>query len=136
MHRFSVLLPAALLARAAPFAGQAAATLFDFESEAEQAALPYRVRGATTLDPVPEFATSGRTALRFATPAWKKGMPEWPSFTLKPAVTNWSDYDRFVLDLTNPAEERFLFALFVSDSKVPFREGLSHTFELPTCGYI
>ena len=135
MQRLSAILPAALLALVAPGAASAAATLFDFESEAERAALPYRARGAKTLDPVPEFATSGALALRFATPVWKKGMDEWPSFTLKPSVTNWSDYDRLVLDLVNPAEERFFFSLFVSDTKVPFQKGLSHPFALPTRGY-
>jgi len=111
--------------------GQAATTLFDFETDA----LPYRVRGQTKLDTVPDFATSGKMALRFTSLAWKRGMPEWPSFEFKTPLRNWSGYDRLVVDITNPSEEQFSFAMFVSDSKVPFRQGLHYSFALPSHGW-
>lgn len=113
----------------------AATTVFDFETSAEAAALPYRTKGKTALAPDQAFATSGTNSLRFTSAAWKQGMPEWPAFELKPAVHDWKGFDRLVLDITNPNEERFSFSLFVSDTRVPIRKGLSHTFALPSFGY-
>ncbi len=113
----------------------AATTIFDFETAAEAAALPYRSKGKTALAPDQAFATSGTNSLRFTSAAWKQGMPEWPAFELKPSVRDWRGYDRLVLDITNPNEERFSFALFVSDTLVPIRKGLSHAFALPSFGY-
>ena len=113
----------------------AVTTVFDFETAADLNALPYRIKGKTSLDAVQSFATSGTNALRFSTVAWAKGLPEWPSFELKPAVRDWKGYDRLVVDITNPNEACYSFALFVSDSKVPIRKGLSHTFAVPSFGF-
>lgn len=112
----------------------AATMLFDFESAADAKSLPYRTRGKTALDIVPEFASSGTNSLRFTSPVWKQGLPEWPSFELKPSLRDWSDYDRLAVDIVNSSEERFFFSLYVSDSRVPFREGLNHRFALASCG--
>jgi hypothetical protein len=113
----------------------AAAPLFDFEDPGAVAALPYRSRAKTALDIVPAFATSGTNSLRIRSAAWQPGMPEWPAFELKPPLRDWRGYDRLVIDLTNPSETRFPFALFVSDSKVPIRQGLHHTFAVPSFGF-
>ncbi len=113
----------------------ASTAVFDFETVADLGALPFRAKGKTALDVVQAFATSGTNALRFSSAAWKSGMPEWPAFELSPRVNDWKGYDRLVVDITNPSEERFSFALFVSDSKVPVRKGLSHTFAVPSFGY-
>lgn len=113
----------------------AATTVFDFETPAEAAALPYREKGITALAPDQAFATSGTNSLRFTSAAWKQGMPEWPAFELKTTARDWRAYDRLVVDITNPNEERYPFALFVSDTRVPFRKGLHHTFALPSFGY-
>jgi hypothetical protein len=113
----------------------AATSLFDFEAAGEASALPYRTRGKTSLEVVQAFATSGTNALRFSSAAWTNGMPEWPSFEIKPGVRDWKGYDRLVVDLTNPNEERYAFALLISDTKVPIRRGLSHTFVAPSFGY-
>ena len=113
----------------------AVTSVFDFEAAADLGALPYRAKGKTSLDAAQSFATSGTNALRFSTAAWTKGLPEWPSFELKPAVRDWKGYDRLVVDITNPNGERYGFALFVSDSKVPIRKGLSHTFAVPSFGF-
>ncbi|HRR32505.1 MAG TPA: DUF6067 family protein [Kiritimatiellia bacterium] len=119
----------------AAFTASAAAPLFDFEGPDAADALPYRSRGKTSLDIVPAFATSGTNSLRFSSAAWKPGMPEWPSFELKPTLRDWRGYDRLVIDLTNPSETRFSFVLFVSDSKIPIRNGLHHTFAVPSFGF-
>ena len=134
MRRSSVLSAACLAALAAIPAAARAALLFGFETDAEAAALPYRVRGGATLDPAAEFATEGAKALRFATPAWKQGMAEWPSFDLKPPVRDWTAFDRLAVDITNPSDERFLFGLFVTDAAVKLQQGLSHRFDLPSRG--
>jgi hypothetical protein len=129
-------LQALLLSLALPAVPASAATLLcDFETDAEMAVLRWASQGQSKLERVAAFATSGQSALQFTTPAWKTGMPEWPAFELRPAVRDWTGYDRLVMDITNPGEERHLFSLFVSDSKVPFRKGLSHSFDLPSHGF-
>ena len=62
-------------------------------------------------------------------------MPEWPAFELKTPLRDWRGYDRLVVDITNPSETRFPFSLFVSDSKVPIRQGLRHSFAVPSSGF-
>lgn len=126
---------AAILCLATSVTAQAATTLLDFESEAELSLLPYRERGKTRLEVVPQFATHGRASLRFSTPAWKKGMPEWPSFEMKSPERDWSSCDRLLVDITNLSPERHFFSLMVSDSKVPVRQGLHYSFELASLGY-
>ncbi len=103
--------------------------------EPDEAALPYRARRGTTLDATADFATEGTNALRFASPVWTNGMPEWPAFDLKPPVRDWRGFDRLVVDITNPSEAQFLFGLYVTDSKVRLQEGLGHLFELPARGW-
>ncbi|MDD4102794.1 MAG: DUF6067 family protein [Kiritimatiellae bacterium] len=113
----------------------AAVPLFDFDSPGAVGGLPYRRRSKTALDIVTAFATSGTNSLRFSSAAWQPGMPEWPAFELKPTLRDWRDYDRLVIDITNPSETRFPFKLFVSDSKIPIRQGLQHTFAVPSFGF-
>jgi hypothetical protein len=113
----------------------AVTTVFDFETAADLNALPYRTQNKTALAVVQTFATAGTNALRFTTAAWKKGLPEWPAFELKPAVRDWKGYDRLVVDITNPNEEQYPFALFVSDTNTPVRKGLHQTFAVPSYGY-
>ncbi len=119
----------------ATLTASAAAPLFDFEGPDAAAALPYRSRAQTALDIVPAFATSGTNSLRFSSAEWQPGMPEWPAFELKTPLRDWRGYDRLVVDITNPSETRFPFSLFVSDSKVPIRQGLRHSFAVPSSGF-
>lgn len=114
---------------------QAATLLSDFETDADLAAWRWASQGKSQMQRSPNFATSGQTSLLFLSPAWKKSLPEWPAFEFKPSVTNWSGYDRLVVDIINPNANRPHFALFISDGKVPFRKGLSYTFSLPAQGY-
>ncbi len=62
-------------------------------------------------------------------------MPQWPAFQGKPAVSDWRHFDRLVIDITNPSDAREIFCLLISDSKVPFRQGLSYGFALPSRGF-
>ena len=109
--------------------------LFDFETNSDVSGLKWSSKGQSELKRSPRFATSGSSSLLFTSPAWRKGMPEWPSFEVRPPITNWNGFDRLVIDITNPNEERYFFSLFVSDSKVPFRKGLSYQFDLPARGF-
>ena len=46
----------------------------------------------------------GRWAYRFRiTKPWSEDLPEWPSVTLKTSVTDFSPYDRLVIDMFNDA---------------------------------
>ncbi len=112
----------------------AATTLFDFESEADLGTL--HDEGKPTLGPgktlecAERFATSGRFALKFSTPRWRTGLPQWPAFECRPPVTDWSGFDRLVFDVTNPGEPAQTLSLFISDGKTPTRQGLAHTARL------
>jgi hypothetical protein len=112
-----------------------AASLCDFETDADVVRLKWASRGQSQLERSSAFASCGETSLKFTSPAWKQGMPEWPAFEFKPDERDWSGYDRLVVDVTNPTADAHHFALFVSDTTVPFREGLSYTFKLPESGY-
>ena len=47
---------------------------------------------------------NGRWAFRFrVTKSWCGELPQWPSVNLKPTVTDWSGYDRLVMDVYNDA---------------------------------
>ena len=113
----------------------AATTVFDFEGDDSIATWRIRSAGQDKLERAPRFATSGKSSMMFATPAWKEGMEQWPAFDTKPPVKDWRPYDRLVVDITNPQGDRHFFSVLISDSKVPFRKGLSYRFDLPAHGF-
>lgn len=113
----------------------AATSLCDFETDADVARLKWASRGQSQLERSSAFASSGGASLKFTSPTWKQGMPEWPAFEFRPEERDWSGYERLVVDVTNLSAEAHHFAMFASDSKVPFREGLNHLFNLPEYGY-
>lgn len=126
------------LAGAVPIA--AGTTLMDFETETDLQRWHYERRDASV--PVREaarsdrFATSGGFSLRFTSPAWKPGLPEWPAFECTPPLTDWSGFDRLAFDVTNPgAAEQRLF-LFLSDSKIATRNGYLERMVLPPHSYL
>ncbi|MEI6501446.1 MAG: hypothetical protein WCP21_10545, partial [Armatimonadota bacterium] len=83
----------------------AATTLLDFETDAEVRLFHDEGRATAGNFPVTRetrWATSGQYSLCFRSPKWQSGLSEWPAIELKPPVTDWSSYDRLVLDLTNP----------------------------------
>ena len=82
------------------------------------------------LTPAKEYAIFDANCLRFKTPKWEKGMPEWPSCQAKPLIVDWTPYDRLLLDITNPHPESQRLSLFISDSKIPFRKALGDGFTL------
>ena len=118
--------------------GQAATVLSDFETDADVQAWRNEGGGSNTRFPVTReerWATSGSFSLCFRSPKWQAGMSEWPACELEPAVTDWSGYDRLVLDITNPTafEQKLMF--FVTDSKVATRSSLLTRTALPRRSY-
>ncbi|MBR4675398.1 MAG: DUF4091 domain-containing protein [Victivallales bacterium] len=82
------------------------------------------------LTPAKEYSIFEANCLRFKTPKWEKGMPEWPSCQAKPLIADWTPYDRLLLDISNPHPESQRLSLFISDSKIPFRKALGDGFTL------
>lgn len=70
-------------------------------------------------------------ALRFATPRWEQGMPEWPSCEAAPLVRDWRPYDRIALDVINVRPELRRLSMFISDSKIPFRKAYGNSISVP-----
>ena len=82
----------------------AAVPLIDFESEAERKAAP-RLNRATYRFGLTNFcATSGKHSFFLSVDKWKPGDYEWPAFTLKVPMNDWSAYDRLVFDVVNLGE--------------------------------
>lgn len=115
--------------------GAAGTVVGDFETDDDLAALRWASQGSSRIERASSYASHGSSALRFVSPAWRQGAPEWPAFEWTPAVRDWRPYDRLVIDLVNPQPERPHFALFVSDSKVPVRQGLHYSFDVREYGY-
>ncbi len=113
-------------------AGHEPVILLSFEEEDAAARLPYRERRGTTLDIADRYATDGRHSLRFRTPVWSNGLPEWPSFEFRVPQGDWRAFDRLAMDVVNHGTSAARIEMFVSDSKVPFREGLYHHFTVPS----
>ena len=61
--------------------------------------------------------------------------PEWPASELNPSPRDWSGYDRFVLDITNPTEHEHKLFFLISDSDTPTRSGLLSSNVLPPRSY-
>ena len=72
-------------------------------------------------------SADGNTGIRFTTPKYPGKGEQWPAFEFKPAVTDWSEYDRLVIDLVNASDGDVRFSIYISDSKKPFRKSLLTT---------
>ena len=112
----------------------AATFLYDFETDAERAAVPRVSNGEFEIGVTNGFATSGDHALSFVCNPWREGMDEWPSFTLPSPVADWRGYDRLVVDVVNAEEEGDDICLFVAGPEGRIQNGLSAAFRLPGKG--
>lgn len=63
------------------------------------------------LERSPASASSGQSALRL-----HKSNTTWISVACQPPVTDWTKYDRLVLDITNPASRKHLIGLLIADA--------------------
>ena len=113
----------------------AATLLYDFETDAERAAVPRIENAGFTVGVTNGFATSGNHALSFVCKPWQEGMDEWPSFTLPSPVADWRGYDRFVVDVVNADEGGDNICLFVAGPDGRIQNGLSDAFRIPGKGY-
>ena len=112
----------------------AVTVLFDFETDDEIGV--WHNEHATilgsdkTLTRSESFAASGRYSMRFTTPAWRPaehgGAQKWPAFEGTPPITDWSKYDRLVMEMVNLTDATQKMMLFISDSKKATRNGLIH----------
>ena len=112
----------------------AATLLYDFETDAERAAVPRVSNGEFEIGVTNGFATSGDHALSFVCKPWREGMDEWPSFTLPSPVADWRGYDRLVVDVVNAEEEGDDLCLFVAGPEGRIQNGLAASFRLPGKG--
>ena len=114
----------------------AAEVLYDFETEAERKAVPAAEGKTFSVCVTNAFATSGTHALGFTCQPWKNGMPQWPSFTLKSPVKDWSGYDRLVVDVVSMGEAGDSLNVFIAGPEGRVQNGLNSTMRLPGKGYV
>lgn len=110
-----------------------AETIFDFEREDEQA--PRFSNKDWQIGVTNRYATSGSHSLFFYCASWKDGMARWPSFNLLPKITDWSGYDRLVIDLINLDDGGDFLGTFIAEKEGRIQNGLSATTSLPGYGY-
>jgi len=79
----------------------ASGTILDFETEAEREIVPAIDNASCKVCVTNRFATSGENALAFVCADWRPGMQIWPSFTMNIRATDWTGYDRLVIDVVN-----------------------------------
>jgi len=117
-------LSCALLCLSVVVSAYAGVALFDFEKDPAKG-WTVRSAGQDTLERSERFATVGNVSLKFHSPPWMPGMEEWPAFhgTFTPDVTDWTGYDRLVVDLINPTDMPCQVSGWVCDRKLPFRQG-------------
>jgi len=115
---------------------QGAVTLFDFETLAEIKAAPQGADASRSFAVESAYATSGSNALHWTCAPWRKGLNEWPSFTLTAPVSDWSKYDRMVVDLVNLGDGGDPFSTFIAEKEGRIQNGLHATTRLPSHGYL
>ena len=82
-------------------AASGATRLYDFETKEDLA----RWTGFDPKDVSTKYATSGRQCAILAAPEWKPGLNEWPIWeTTGLPVSDWTPFDRLVIDFTNPSD--------------------------------
>ena len=123
-----------LLSLCACLSATAADFAFNFNTESDFKIWQISSQKLEPLTPAKDYAIFSLNCLRFKTPKWKKGMPEWPSCQAKPLIADWSEYDRLLIDITNPNPETQRLSLFISDSKIPFRQALGDGFNIEGSG--
>jgi hypothetical protein len=82
------------------------------------------------------LTATGDWAYRFkVTKPWNGELPQWPSVNLKPAVTDWSEYDRIVIDVVNNSLGGDNLGIFISEPTGRLQNGLSGSLPLEDYGY-
>ena len=110
--------------------------LYDFETDAECAAVPTVSKNDFEVCVTNGLATSGTHALGFFCCPWEEGMGEWPSFTLPSPVGDWRGYDRLAVDVVNAGEDGDSLSIFIAGPDGRIQNGLAHTIRLPGKGFV
>ena len=113
----------------------AATVLYDFETDAEQKAVPRLDGKDFQVGVTNAYATSGEHAIGFVCRPWSEGMNEWPSFTIASPVADWRGYDRLVVDVVNAGEAGDSLSTFIAEPKGRIQNGLHATMRLPGKGH-
>lgn len=113
----------------------AAVTLFDFETPEEIAAGPSGADSNRVFSIGSRFATHGTNALHWTCTRWEPGRDEWPSFTLRTPVTDWSGYDRLCVDLVSFGDADDTLTVFVAGPKGAPQDGMMTQDFLPRRGF-
>ena len=112
----------------------AADPLFDFDSKTERKAAP-RLNRKTYRFGVTNFcATSGSHSFFLSASRWKEGDYDWPAFTMKTPVNDWSGYDRLVFDVVNLGADGDCLSLRVAGPDGKPSLGLARSLHLPAWG--
>ena len=119
---------------AAVFAADVAVDLSSAVGRSAQpkfSAVSYNVGVAESLTP------TGDWSFRFkVTKPWNGELPQWPSVNLKPAVSDWSKYDRLVIDVYNDSIGGDALSMFISEPGGRIQNGLSpRSLALSDFGY-
>jgi hypothetical protein len=128
----------ALAAAVSAFTLQAAIAadiIFDFETKEEIKAAS-RLNRPTYRFSVTNFcASSGQNAFNLSADRWESGDYEWPAFSLKTKITDWSAYDRLAVDLVNLGDDGDMITVEIAGPEGKASLGLSRSFQLPAWEY-
>ncbi len=120
---------------AAACMGVAGTVLLDFESEAERKSVPRVAAKSYQVGVTNRFATSGANAMTFACGKWSKGLPEWPSVTVKSPVSDWRAYDRLAIDLVSLGDGGDRLFIYIAGPDGRIQNGLHASVLLSGKGY-
>ncbi len=114
-----------------------AATLaIDLSDEAQRKAQPQFKAVSYEGSVIKGLFANGEWAYRFhVTKPWCGELPQWPSMNLVPAVTDWSQYDRLVLDLFNDSTGGDNLQLFIAEKEGRIQNGLMARRGMPMRDY-
>jgi hypothetical protein len=113
-------------------AAHGALTLFDFETPQEIACAPKSAKASRSFAVEGRYSTHGTNALHWSCAPWREGLEKWPSFTLRSPVSDWTKYDRMVVDIVNLADGGSSLSTFIAEADGRIQNGLYATTRLPS----
>ena len=104
---------------------KAAVTAVDLSNADVRAAQPKFRQRSYEVGVADVEGPQGRWAFRYkVTKAWCGELPKWPSVNLKPSVTDWTPYDRLVIDVFNESTGGDVLCAFLAGPKGRIQDGL------------
>lgn len=106
--------------------GRAGVRAIDFADPTQRKAQPAFVQPSFSGGVAGGDWGDGRGCYRFRiTQAWHGELPQWPSVNLRPAVSDWTPYDRLVVDVFNDAIGGDVLCAFIAGPDGRIQNGLS-----------